>query len=649
MIWFFRLLPVPPAPALIMRGVAGRITAMDNPWRHILDDILPRVRRPVQYIGGEINSVVKDHAAAEVTIALAFPDTYTIGMSHLGLPILYHILNARDDVAAERAFAPQADMEAELRRAGLPLTSLETHTPLHQFDIVGFSLQYEMCYSTVPAMLDLGGIPLLSAGRGAGDPLVIAGGPCALNPEPMAGFIDAFVIGDGEEALPELIDAFKQARAAGASRAEMLHYLATHAPAVYVPSLYDVSYHPDGTVAAVEPKHPDVPRRVSAAAVLDLDAACAVEKPIVPFAEVVHDRVTLEIMRGCSQGCRFCHAGMTKRPVRARSVDVLMRRAESCIAASGFDEISLASLSSSDYPHLRELLARLCDRFHDDRVSIAMPSLRVDSMLSDLPESISKVRKSGITIAPEAATERLRRVINKNITDDDLFRGVRAAYGAGYHGMKLYFMLGLPTETLDDVRAIAELSDHVARMHGEVSRGAARINISVAPFVPKPHTPFQWEPMLPLDDIAERQALIRRSLRIRSVQLKAHNAQRSFLEGVFARGSRRVGAVILRAFELGCRLDPWDETFRFDYWMQAFAETGIDPERCNGRERAEDEVLPWDHIDAGVCKRFLLSERHRAQREETTPDCRTGPCRLCGREDICPHRNTPPNAASGAC
>jgi len=611
---------------------------MNDLRQFFLDAILPRVRHPAQYIGGEVNSIVKDHRDADVTVALAFPDTYTIGMSHMGLPILYAILNTRDDVAAERAFTPAVDMEAELRARGMPLMSLETHTPLCRFDIVGFSLQYEMCFTNVLTMLDLGGVPLLAAERGEGDPIIIAGGPCAFNPEPTSDFIDAFVIGDGEEALPELIDTFKAARDSGAGRSAILHHLAANAPSVYVPSLYDVAYHPDGTVASVTPRHSDVPQRVRAATVLDLDAAAAVERPIVPFAEVVHERVTLEIMRGCTQGCRFCHAGMTKRPQRERSVDVLVKRAVDCIAASGFDEVSLASLSSSDYPHIRELLQRLSDRLSGQHVNLAMPSLRVDSMLADLTEKLSNVRKAGITIAPEAANERLRRVINKNIADDDLIGGVRAAYQAGYSGVKLYFMLGLPTETLDDVRAIAELADRVARLRREFGRGNARINLSVAPFVPKPHTPFQWEPMLPRDELCERQSLIRRSLRVRSVKFKAHRPRLSFLEGVFARGDRRLGAAIMRAWERGCRLDAWDETFDFDKWLTAFAEIGIDGEWYACRERHVDETLPWDHIDAGVSKRFLLSERHRSRREETTPDCRDGPCHLCGLEATCPRR-----------
>jgi radical SAM family uncharacterized protein len=529
-------------------------------------------------------------------------------------------------------------MEAELRARHLPLMSLETRTPLSRFDIVGFSLQYEMGYTNVLTMLDLGGIPLRSAERSEADPIVIAGGPCAFNPEPMADFIDAFVIGDGEEALPQLVDALKTAREAGCSRSDVLLRLARTVRSVYVPALYHVSYDADGTIADVKPKADGLPPRVRAAIVLDLDATPMVERPIVPFTEAVHDRVTLEIMRGCTEGCRFCQAGMIKRPLRPRSVDLLVSRAERCVAASGYEEVSLASLSSSDYPELRTLLERLSARFDPQRVNVSLPSLRVDGMLSALPASLGNVRKSGITIAPEAATERLRRVINKNITDADLFSGARAAYQAGWNGLKLYFMLGLPTETLDDVRAIAGLADSLARLRRETGRGNALINISVAPFVPKPHTPFQWEAMLPVGQLAERQQLVRRSLRVRSVQLKPHNVERSFLEGVFTRGDRRLGRVIHRAWELGCRLDAWEEQFDFARWQQAFRELAIDTAWYACRERPEDEKLPWDHIDAGVSKPFLLSERHRAQRGEVTRDCRTGPCLQCGLEDICPHR-----------
>ena len=614
---------------------------MNDIWQTFLDEALPQVQRPAQYIGGEFNSVVKDHAAVDVTLALAFPDTYTIGMSNQGMQILYAIANAREDIAAERVFTPEIDMEQQLCACGLPLMSLETHTPLSRFDLVGFSLQYEMCYTNVLTMLDLGGIPLLAAERSDAGPIVIAGGPGSFSPEPMAGFIDAFVVGDGETALLELLDAFKSARAEGASRAEMLLHLARTVPAVYVPSLYDVAYNADGTIAAIEPKVGGVPARVKTAIVPDLDLAPIAEKLVIPFPEAVHDRVTLEISRGCTQGCRFCQAGMIKRPVRPRSADLLVEQAEDCIAASGYKEVSLASLSSSDYPELGGLLERLSARLDPQRVNIALPSLRVDDTLADLPASLNSVRKSGITVAPEAATERLRRVINKNITDEDLIGGVRAAFEAGWSGVKLYFMIGLPTETLDDVKAIAQVAEGISRMRREMGGSNAKVNLSVAPFVPKPHTPFQWEPMLRPGEMVDRQTLIRTSLTVRKVQLKGHNVERSFIEGVFARGDRRMGAAILHAWKSGCRLDAWDETFDFDKWIAAFNETGIDPEWYACRERSEDETLPWDHIDAGVTKRFLLAERDRAQRGEPTPDCRTGACRVCGLEDICPNSSVP--------
>lgn len=585
--------------------------------------VLPRVQAPGQYVGCELNAVSKDHASVEATFCLCFPDTYAVGMSQTGLHILYEVLNRREDTAAERCFAPWPDMADALREEGLPLCSLETCTPLGQFDILGFSLQYEMCYTNVLEMLDLGGVPLRSEDRGLGDPLVAAGGPCAFNPEPMADFVDVFLPGDGEESIGKLVEASKALRPAAQDRRELLLGLARQVEGAYCPALYAREY----------PRRPlaqGVPETVAASVVRDLDAAPYPVRPILPFQEIVHDRITLEIMRGCARGCRFCQAGMTRRPVRLRSKESLCRIAEESYKATGHSEISLASLSSSDYPDLGALAKELTRRFKRKGVNLALSSLRVNDQLSALPEMIAAVRKSGLTIAPEAATERLRHVINKDITDRDLLEGVAAAFQRGWRRVKLYFMCGLPTETDEDVAATVGLAERVAWLGKEVAGRWADVSLNVAPFVPKPHTPFQWEPMISLERMKEIRDILFQRRRRKSVKIKFHLPERSLLEGAFSRGDLRLGKVVEEAWRRGCRFDAWDELFRFSVWTEAFEACGMSAAECAGRPRGLDEPLPWAHISAGLSERFLRREKGLAESAQTTPYCRDGRCAQCG-------------------
>jgi radical SAM family uncharacterized protein len=589
------------------------------------EQILHRVQQPGQYVGAEWNAVVKDHGAVDLTVALAFPDTYPIGMSHTGAAILYHVLNRRDDIAAERVFMPLPDMQAELRENGVPLLSLETHTPIGDFDLVGVSLQYEMCYTNILAMLDLAGIPIRAADRGADDPLIIGGGPGAMAPEPVAPFFDAIVPGDGEEVVLTLADAVLATR--GMPRRKRLRALADASPHVYVPLLYRERRDAEGRYQGLEPVEEGVRPRVRRAFVEDVATAAYPTEPVVPSVETVHDRITLEIMRGCTQGCRFCQAGMIRRPVRPRSVEGMQEIAWRSYQSTGHSEISLASLSSSDYPDLDRLMGTLSETFEPLHVNLALSSLRVDDQLEGLPEVLRSVRKSGLTIAPEAAREELRRRINKNITTDDLLRGVRQAYEQGWKAVKLYFMIGLPGETEADVDAIVDLANEVSAQRG--GRGG-NVNVAVSSFVPKPHTPFQWEPMDEPDVLREKQDRIRQGNRNRRVKLRFHSVARSHIEGVISRGDRRVADGIERAWRLGCQLDAWDEHFKYEAWLRAFEDVGVRLEDYANRRRDENEPLPWDHVDAGVTREFLLREKRRSERRETTRDCRLDVCTRCG-------------------
>jgi radical SAM family uncharacterized protein len=587
------------------------------------------VAKPARYTGGEWNEVRKNPAEVTVRFALALSDVYEVGMSNLGLKILYGILNDRKDTYAERVYCPWPDMESVMREGGAPLCSLETHTPLRDFDAVGFSLQYEMTYSNILTMLDLGGIPLESGSRSDSDPLIVGGGPCAYNPEPLADFFDCFVIGEGEEVIGEMaaaIAAWKKDDRRG-GRAALLLMLA-RLEGIYVPAFYQAEYDAKGAFCQVTPLTDAVPATVTKRVVADLDNAPFPTRSIVPYLETVHDRIMLELFRGCSRGCRFCQAGVVYRPVRERKPETLLRLAQELADNTGYDEISLVSLSSADYSCLRGLTEDLLTRFAPQRVSLSLPSLRVDSFSIELANEIQKVRRSGLTFAPEAGTQRLRDVINKGVTEADLFEAAGAAFRSGWSGIKLYFMIGLPTETDEDLLAIANLARKVLALSRNVRN--RKVTVSVSTFVPKAHTPFQWVPQLSIAEMERRQSMLRAALRDRSISFNWHDPQTSRLEGVFARGDRRLGKTLLEAWRRGARFDGWSEYFRPDIWAEAFAATGIDPDFYTVRNRETDEPLPWQHIRCGASHEWLVAEWKRSQSGELTADCRHGECTGCG-------------------
>ncbi len=596
----------------------------------LFNEILPLVSKPVRYTGNEYNIIVKDWEKSKARMVFAFPDVYEIGMSHIGGKILYGLVNETTGHLLERSFAPWPDMEKVMREKDVPLYALESFKPLLDFDAVGFSLQYELSITNILNMLDLAHIPVWAADRSDNDPIIVAGGPVAFNPEPFAPFFDVFLIGDGEEVIVELLDSIYATR--GQARQERLMQLAKIEGA-YVPSFYTINYNEDNTIKSMEPLQPGLPEKIRKRLVQDLDQAYYPEKPILPYMQIVHDRAVLEVMRGCQRACRFCHAGTVYRPVRERHTDTLKKQARAQIANTGYDEISLASLSTLDYSGIKNLAHDLVNEFSDKGIGISLPSLRVDAFSIDLANEVQKVRKTTLTLAPEAGTQRLRDVINKNISEDDLTRAVEAAFKSGWLAVKLYFMFGLPTETEADLDGIMELLQKVKAIGNHYSRRPVEIRASLACYVPKAHTPFQWQLQDSIEDLDRKKKYLNASRR-KHIKISYHDSRTSFLEGVMARGDRRLAPVIYEAWELGCKFDGWSEYFRFDTWMEAFKQLGVDPEFYIGRQRGYDEVLPWDFIDIGVSKEYLKHENEKALRGETTPDCRMDGCVGCG---ICQH------------
>lgn len=594
--------------------------------------MLDQVQKPTRYTGGEMNTQLKPWDSAKLHFAFCFPDTYEVGMSHLGMKILYAAMNQQPDMLCERTFMPWVDMMDLMKQEKVPLFTLESRSPLSAFDVVGFTLQYEMSYSNILAMLELGGIPLLRENRREEDPIVVAGGPCAFNPEPLADFIDAFMVGDGEEQILDLNRVIMQGREEGASRMTILKRLCA-IRGVYVPALYDVKYNADGTIASMKPNCPEAPEKVLKAIIPDLDKAFYPTEIPVPYMEIIHDRIMLEIMRGCTRGCRFCQAGILYRPVRERSLEHLVELAQQLENTTGYEEISLSSLSSGDYTCLAELIRELIRRLDEKHVSISLPSLRLDSVLKDSLEATQKEKKTSLTFAPEAGTQRLRDVINKGVTEEDLMNKVSDAFHGGWSSVKLYFMMGLPTETTEDLDGIADLAKKVVDAYFAVPRGerakGLRVVCSASVFVPKPFTPFQWEPQDTQEMVREKQSHLREKLRIKGVTFNYHESDLSYLEACFARGDRRMGQVLLHAYQKGCMLDGWTELFKYDMWREAFAELGIDPAFYAYRRREKDEIMPWDVIDCGVTKEFLWREKEKAEKAQTTKDCRKG-CNGCG-------------------
>ena len=596
-------------------------------------DILSSVQKPARYTGGEFASIVKPAEEVEATICLAFPDVYEVGMSYLGFKILYHLLNKQQGVQAERVYAPWIDMEAKMRKRKIPLRTLETKKSLKECDIVGFTLQYELSYTNILNMLDLGGVPVLAAERTEEDPLVIVGGPCVYNPEPLADFFDFAIIGEGEEVMAQVMEAYKAWKKAGklGGRKAFLQEVAKIS-GIYVPSFYEVEYNENLTVKEVRPIVENAPAVVYKRVVRDMNSVDFPTSPIVPFGEIVHDRIMLEVFRGCSRGCRFCHAGMVYRPVRERKPEVLKDLARKLVDNTGYNEISLVSLSSADYSCLAPMVHDMIGEFKDDRVSVSLPSLRIDSFCVAIAKEIQAVRKSGLTFAPEAGSQKMRDVINKGVTEEDLMNAVGAAFESGWNSVKLYFMIGLPFENDDDVLAIADLARKVQYKYYQVTgKRGCKVTCSASFFVPKPYTAFQWFAQDDLENIRRKQFLLKDEIKtIKNVTLNYHDSKTGIIEAVFARGDRKVGKALLAAWRKGARFDGWSDCFDYDRWLEAFAEAGIDKNFYAARQRGENEVFPWEHISPGVSRKFLWNEWQKAYAQQLTHDCRRSTCTGCG-------------------
>lgn len=597
----------------------------------ITDDILYRVEKPSRYVGGELNEVIKDPKEVDIRFGFCFPDVYEVGMSHLGSRILYHVLNQRKDTYCERVYAPWPDMEKLMRENNIPLYALETKDPINEFNFLAFTLQYEMSYTNILNMLNMGGIPLRASERTEKDPLVIAGGPCAYNPEPLYDIVDIFQLGEGEEGLNDLLDLYQKHKDNFNKEAYLRE--ASHIPSVYIPSLYDVTYNEDGTIKEFIPKYDDVPKKVKKRIINNFDQVDFPESLIVPYSEIVHDRVVLELFRGCTNGCRFCQAGMIYRPVREKSRKTLLDQSRKMLKATGYDEVSLVSLSTCDYSDIQGLVKDLIEEHGKNNVSVALPSIRVDAFSVDLLKEIQKVRKTGLTFAPEAGSQRMRDVINKGLTEERILEAAKNAFESGWSTIKLYFILGVPYETIEDAAEIGLLAEKIADQYFTVPKHirnkGLRITVSTSILVPKPFTPFQWAPMEKMDIVTEKINAVKGAIKSRSIVYNYHEQKTSYMEAVLARGDRRLCDVLIKAYEKGAKFDGWSEYFDFELWQEALAECNVDGDFYVYRQRSYDEILPWDFIDIGVTRKYLERENEKAKTGEPTQNCRKG-CTGCG-------------------
>ncbi|EGS9998452.1 TIGR03960 family B12-binding radical SAM protein [Clostridium perfringens] len=597
----------------------------------ITDDILYRVEKPSRYVGGELNEVIKDPKEVDIRFGFCFPDVYEVGMSHLGSRILYHVLNQRKDTYCERVYAPWPDMEKLMRENNIPLYALETKDPINEFNFLAFTLQYEMSYTNILNMLNMGGIPLRASERTEKDPLVIAGGPCAYNPEPLYDIVDIFQLGEGEEGLNDLLDLYQKHKDNFNKEAYLRE--ASHIPSVYIPSLYDVTYNEDGTIKEFIPKYDDVPKKVKKRIINNFDQVDFPESLIVPYSEIVHDRVVLELFRGCTNGCRFCQAGMIYRPVREKSRKTLLDQARKMLKATGYDEVSLVSLSTCDYSDIQGLVKDLIEEHGKNNVSVALPSIRVDAFSVDLLKEIQKVRKTGLTFAPEAGSQRMRDVINKGLSEERILEAAKNAFESGWSTIKLYFILGVPYETVEDAAEIGLLAEKIADQYFAVPKHmrnkGLRITVSTSILVPKPFTPFQWAPMEKMDIVTEKINAVKGAIKSRSIVYNYHEQKTSYMEAVLARGDRRLCDVLIKAYEKGAKFDGWSEYFDFELWQEALAECNVDGDFYVYRQRSYDEILPWDFIDIGVTRKYLERENEKAKTGEPTQNCRKG-CTGCG-------------------